>query len=160
MLSTTIIFRLSRLSTRPAVPLASYMVLPRTIHGTIHDGPIVAQRQRDPPNPVSHGVENYFVDGNDTPPPDAPIYKVDAISNAAESAYEPPSGPWSRAGAETEKYQAVSEDEPHSVQKGTDVKLRYGGKKKYAEDKTPETSKAGEGPQGTECWGRRPEGRV
>ncbi|KAF8555564.1 hypothetical protein OG21DRAFT_855706 [Imleria badia] len=151
MLSTTIVFR--RLSARPAVP--SYRLLLRTIHGS----PVVAQRQRDPPNPVSHGVENYFVDSDDTLPPDASIYKVDATSDAAESAYEPPSGPWSRAGAETDEYQAASK-EPYEVPKGTDAKLRHGGKKRYTEDRAPETSKTGEGPQGTERWGRKPEGRA
>jgi len=149
MFSTTITLR------RLSAAHPSYTVLPRTIHGS-H----VAQRQPDPPNPVSHGAENYFVDRDDTPLPDTSIYKVDATSDAAQSAYEPPSGPWSQAGAKTEEYRTVSKDEPYDVLNGTDVKSRYGGKKKYMEDKGPEMSKAGEGPEGTERWGRKPEGRA
>jgi hypothetical protein len=152
MLSTTITLR--RLSAvHPTVP--SYTILSRTIHGSR-----IARRQHDPPNPVSHGAENYFVDGDDTPPPNTSIYKVDATSDAVQSAYEPPSGPWSRAGAGTEEYQTVSKDEPYDVPNNPDVNLRYGGKKRYTEDKDPETSKAGEGSEGTERWGRKPEGRA
>ncbi|KAG8219081.1 hypothetical protein J3R82DRAFT_4841 [Butyriboletus roseoflavus] len=153
MLPTTTIFR--RLSTaHPTGP--SCRSLLRTIHRSR-----LTRRQRDPPNPVSHGVENYFVDDDDTPPPNDPIYKVDATSDAAQSAYESPSGPWSRAGAETEEYQTVSKDEPYDVPGDPDVKPRYGGMKRYAEGK-PETSQAGEGPgpEGTERWGRKPEGRA
>lgn len=152
MLSTTIIFR--RFSTaHPTGP--RFRLALRTIHGS-H----ITRRQRDAPNPASHGAENYFVDGDDTPPPDNPIYKVDATSDVAQSAYEPPSGPWSRAGAGTKEYGTVSKDEPYEVSNAPDVKLRYGGVKRYVKDEGPETSKAGEGPEGTERWGRKPEGRT
>lgn len=147
MLSTTTILR-RLLTVHPTAQ--SHRILPRTIHGS----PIA--RQHDPPNPVSHGAENYFVDSDDSPPPNASIYKVDANSDAAESAYEPPSGPWSRAGAETKEYRTVSKDEPYDVPNDTDAKLRYGGQKRYMEDKGPEMSKVGEGPEGTERWGRKP----
>lgn len=133
----------------------SHRLLPRTIHSS-H----AIRRQQDPPKSVSHGAENYFVDRDDTPPPRDSIYKVDATSDAAESAYEPPSGPWSRAGAGTEEYRTVSKDEPYDVPNDPDAKLRYGGKKTYAEEKGPETSKAEQGPEGTERWGRKPEGRA
>lgn len=152
MLSTMITIR--RLSAvHPTVQ--SYTILPRAIHGNC-----IARRQHDPPNPGSHGAENYFVDGDDTPPPNASIYKVDETSDAAQSAYEPPSGPWSRAGAGTEEYRTVSKDEPYDVPSNPDVKLRYGGKKRYTEDKA-ETNKTGEGSEGTErSKGRKPEGRA
>lgn len=147
MLPTTVFRRLSAAPTGQ-----SSRLFPRTIHGSR-----ITRQQRDPPNPVSHSPENYFVDGDDTPPPNNPIYKVDATSDAAQSAYEPPSG------AGTEEYRTVSKDEPYDVPdvpNGPDVKLRYGGMKRYTEDKGPETSKAGEGPEGTERFGRKPEGRV
>lgn len=150
MLPTTVILR--QLSAAPTGP--SYRLLARTIHGGRK-----TRQQRDPPNPASHSAENYFVDGDDTPPPNNPIYKVDATSDAAQSAYEPPSGPWSRAGAGSEEYRTVSKDEPYDVPSDPDVKLRYGGKKTYMEDKGPETSKVGEGPEGKERWGRKPEGQ-
>lgn len=142
---------------RIAAARPTHRQLSRTIHGSCG----ARQRDRDPPDPVSHGTENYFVDGDDTPPPDTSIFKVDPTSDAAESAYEPPSGPWSRAGAETTKeYQIVSKDEPYDVPNGRDVKLRYGGMKRYAEDEGSKTSKPWEGPEGTERWGRKPEGRT
>jgi len=149
MLSTTVILR--------RLPATYPTRLPRSIHGSA----IIRQRHA-PPNPVSHCVENYFVDGDDTPPPNASIYKVDASSDAAESAYEPPSGPWSRAGAETEEYRTVSKDDPYDVPSGRDVNTKYGGTKKYTEDEGPETqtNRAKEGPEGTERWGRKPEGRA
>ncbi|KAI9569249.1 hypothetical protein HD554DRAFT_1989001, partial [Boletus coccyginus] len=85
-------------------------------------------------------------------------YKVDATSDAVQSAYGPPSGPWS---AGTEEYRTVSKDEPYDVLNRTDVKPRYGGRNSYMEHEGLETSKAGEGPECTraERWGRKPEGR-
>ncbi|KAG6373900.1 hypothetical protein JVT61DRAFT_6053 [Boletus reticuloceps] len=152
MFSTTVILR--RLSaTHPTRQSSRF--LSRTIHGSS-----IARQRHDPPNPVSHSVENYFVDSDDTPPPNASIYKVDASSDAAESAYEPPSGPWSRAGAETEEYRTVSKDEPYDVPGGRDVNTKYGGTKRDTEDKGPETRKNRGGPEGTERWGRKPEGRA
>ncbi|KAH0840346.1 hypothetical protein J3R83DRAFT_1365 [Lanmaoa asiatica] len=151
MLPTTMILR--RLSaTHSSGPSCRLL---RTIHGG-H----ITRPQHDPPNPVSHSVENYFVDGDDTSPPNTSIYKVDAASDATQSAYEPPSGPWSRAGARTEEYRTVSKDEPYDVPNAPDVKLRYGGMKRYTKDKDPETSENGEGPEGTGRWGRKPEGRA
>ncbi|KAG9317903.1 hypothetical protein JVU11DRAFT_2132 [Chiua virens] len=131
----------------------SYRLLPRFIHTSR----TTRQPNSNPPNPVSHGAEAYFVDGDDTQP-NTTVYKVDATSDAAESAYEPPSGPWSRAGAGTE-YQTLSKDEPYDVQT-PNIKLRYGGRTRYTDDQGPETSKVGESPEGTERWGRKPEGRT
>jgi len=98
------------------------------------------------------------VDRDETPPPDDSVYKVDAASDAAQSAYEPPSGPWNRAGAGTAEYRTISKDEPYDVPSDPNVKLRYGGKRR--EDRGSETSKPGEGPEGSERGGRKPEGRT
>lgn len=150
--TTTMLYRLS--AVHPKIGSGSRL-LPRTIHRSS-----ITQRQPDPPKPVSHSAENYFVDRDETPPPDNSVYKVDAASDAAESAYEPPSGPWSRAGAGTAEYRTVSKDEPYEVPNDPHAKLRYGGKERYAEDKGSETSKPEEGPEGSERWGRKPEGRA
>lgn len=146
---------LRRLSTPRPICLDHRLLL-RSIHG----GRIL-RRQPDPlaPNPVSHGTENYFVDSDDTPPPSDSIYKVDATSDAAESAYEPPSGPWSRAGAGTKEYRTLSKDEPYDAPGSPEGKLRYGGRR-YMDEMGPETSKPGQGPEGSERWGRKPEGRA
>lgn len=155
ILPTTMFLRRRLLSTSLPTTPSYYGFLPRTIHRDHR-----TRRQPDPPNPVSHGAENYFVDGDDTPPPSNTIYKVDATSDAVESAYEPPSGPWSRAGAGTEEYRTVSKDEPYDIPGDADVKLRYGGRERYMEEKGSEMSKAGEGPEGAGRWGRKPEGRA
>ncbi|KIJ10980.1 hypothetical protein PAXINDRAFT_85186 [Paxillus involutus ATCC 200175] len=121
-------------------------------------------KPRDPqsskPTGTSHTAESYFKDADEAPPQDSSIYRVDSASEAAQRPYEPPSGQWSSAGMKTEEYRNVSEDEPYDVGNSPEEKLRYGGTKRYAEDKGPETSKGGEGPEGTERLGRKPEGRA
>ncbi|KAH7887244.1 hypothetical protein F5I97DRAFT_1858642 [Phlebopus sp. FC_14] len=110
------------------------------------------------PHPNS---EDYFKDVDDSPPQDPSLYKVDAASEAAQRPHEPPSGPWSRAGMRTEEYQTVSKEEPYDIPApgAHGLKLRYGGRKRYYEEKEPETSKSDEGPDGSQRWGRMSEGR-
>ncbi|KAF9235223.1 hypothetical protein BU15DRAFT_51603 [Melanogaster broomeanus] len=141
--------------------------LPRLHHLAISRGAHTSTALYTPRNPqthdgrfIPHSAENYFKDVDETPPQDPSIYRVDAASEAAQRPYEPPSCQWSEAGMKTEEYRNVSKDEPYDVPNSPETKLRYGGTKKYAEDKGPETSKRGEGPEGTERFGRKPEGRA
>ncbi|KIK99003.1 hypothetical protein PAXRUDRAFT_133039 [Paxillus rubicundulus Ve08.2h10] len=117
-------------------------------------------RELQTSKPTSHTAESYFKDADETPPQDSSTYRVDSASEAAQRPYEPPSGQWSEAGMKTEEYRNVSEDEPYDVLNPPEERLRYGGMKRYGEDKAPETSGRGEGAQGTERLGRKPEGRA
>ncbi|KAF9226965.1 hypothetical protein BS17DRAFT_776403 [Gyrodon lividus] len=121
-------------------------------------------KPRDPQTsePTSHSAESYFKDVDETPPQDPSLYKVDAASEAAQRPYEPPSGQWSQAGMRTEEYRSVSKDDPYDIPNTPETKLRYGGTKKYGEgeDKGLEASERGEGPEGTERFGRKPEGKA
>ncbi|KAK7453469.1 hypothetical protein VKT23_011743 [Stygiomarasmius scandens] len=86
------------------------------------------------------------------------IHKVDPTSDKVQSASGPVSGQWSRAGVETEEYRHVEKPngEPYKEPgKGE----RYGGRGSYGDEKGPETSKPGEGPEGASKGGRKPEGR-
>ncbi|KAH7918302.1 hypothetical protein BV22DRAFT_1041855 [Leucogyrophana mollusca] len=132
----------------------------RSIHTTLS---VLSAKQSA--NTEPHIAENYFKDVDETPPQDPTIHRVDAGSEAAQRPHEPPSGQWSQAGAETGEYKDVSREDPYDVptaqpgKHGPETRLRYGGTKRYAEDKGEETSRPGEGPEGSEKGGRKPEGR-
>lgn len=87
------------------------------------------------------------------------MHRVDAASEAAQRVYEPPSGQWSQAGVRTSEYEHVNKDEPYDAPNGLSKgeKLRYGGTERFAQDKGPETSHPGEGPEGEARGGRKPE---
>ncbi|KAJ8595780.1 hypothetical protein M405DRAFT_286736 [Rhizopogon salebrosus TDB-379] len=107
----------------------------------------------------SHNADSYFKDVDETPPQDPTIHRVDAASEAAQRPYEPPSGQWSQAGVSTSEYKHVNKDEPYDAPNGLakGKKLRYGGTERFTEDKGPETSHPGEGPEGETKGGRKPE---
>ncbi|KAL1739763.1 hypothetical protein HDZ31DRAFT_48837 [Schizophyllum fasciatum] len=67
-----------------------------------------------------------------------------------------PSGPYSRAGSGSKEYATTDQEEPYNAPKKD---MRYGGRPLWKEDKGPEQSDAGEGPDGSESGGRMPEGR-
>lgn len=50
-------------------------------------------------------------------------------------------------------------ERPYSLPGSGDAKDRYGGKKDWARGEGGATSHPGEGPEGTEKGGRKPEGR-
>lgn len=110
------------------------------------------------PPSSSHTADSYFKDVDASPPPDAKIHRVDPSSDTAQKPHEPPSGAWSRAGTQTKEYQSVSADAPYDAPADGGA-LRYGGKERYPEEKGGETSHSGQGPEGAERGGRKPEGR-
>jgi len=107
----------------------------------------------------THNAESYFKDVDEMPPQDPTIHRVDAASEAVQRPYEPPSGQWSQAGVNTSEYEHVSKDEPYDAPNGLakGKKLRYGGTERFEQDKGPETSRPGEGPEGDARGGRKPE---
>ncbi|EIW76513.1 hypothetical protein CONPUDRAFT_64677 [Coniophora puteana RWD-64-598 SS2] len=112
-------------------------------------------------------ADDYFKDVDHNPPPDTQTHRVDAGSEAAQRPHEPPSGQWSKAGAETEEYRTADRNDPYDAPStdssgngsASGEKLRYGGTETLSQDKGSETSSPGEGPEKTEKFGRKPEGR-
>jgi len=105
---------------------------------------------------VKHSSESYNKDVDPTPPADSSIHRVDPSSENVQKPHEAPSGEWSRAGIRTDEYRHVSKDQPYSA---PHQDRRYGGKQGWAAEKGPETSHSGQGPEGSESQGRKPEGR-
>ncbi|KAJ8086087.1 hypothetical protein PM082_004906 [Marasmius tenuissimus] len=99
-----------------------------------------------------HTTDSYSKDVDSTPPDDSKIHRVDPGSENVQKPHEPPSGKWSKTGAET-AYQHVSKSEPYKAP-GEDS--RYGGKEEYDKDKGPETSGTGSGPTGKAKGGMKP----
>ncbi|KAG6329686.1 hypothetical protein ID866_9404 [Astraeus odoratus] len=159
-----------------------------TIHRCIHPTiPRLSTTPVRPPPPststsssVASGThtnaraEDYFKDADITQPANSSFYKVDASSDDVQFAQDPPaSGQWSQAGEFTQEYRNVSREQPYDVpapaseasslrngpDSGEKKKLRYGGREKYAVEKGPETSQPGEGPEGSQREGRKPERR-
>ncbi|EPQ58865.1 hypothetical protein GLOTRDRAFT_125184 [Gloeophyllum trabeum ATCC 11539] len=112
-------------------------------------------------NAKGHSAESYFKDVDDTAPPDSKTHAV-AYGEEVQRASEPPSGEWSRKGAESKEYQTVSQDEPYSppAPGAQDEKLRYGNREEWGGQPgkgAGGTSHPGEGPEGTNAGGRKPE---
>ena len=109
----------------------------------------------------THTTDSYAKDVDSTPASDSKVHRVDPNSDHVQKPYEAPSGPWSRAGVQAGvqtpgEYQAASKTQPYAAP-GED--RRDGGKEQYADEKGPETSHPGDGPEGKESGGRKPEGR-
>jgi len=108
-----------------------------------------------------HSAESYFKDVDETAPPDSKTHTV-AYGQEVQRASEPPSGEWSRKGAESKEYDTVSRDEPYSppAPGAQDQKLRYGNREEWASQPgkgKDGTSHPGEGPEGASAGGRKPE---
>jgi hypothetical protein len=125
---------------------AALVVHPRRF---IHPSPNLSNSK--PP----HNPDSYNKDVDATPPADANIHRVDPTSEAAQKPYEAPSGPWSRAGTQTNEYRSVDKDTQPYAAPGEN--RRYGGKEAYAKEKGQETSQSGEGPEGKAKGGIKPE---
>ncbi|KIJ69679.1 hypothetical protein HYDPIDRAFT_104271 [Hydnomerulius pinastri MD-312] len=140
---------MSRITPRHLTPLYR---LSRGVHSSIA---VFASKDSQP-----HSADNYFKDVDESPPQDPSIHRIDAASEAAQRPHEPPSGQWSQAGMKTDEYRNANKEEPYDgLESGPEMKLRYGGTKKYSQDKGPETSKPDQGPEGSQRGGRKPEGR-
>ncbi|KAF5392413.1 hypothetical protein D9757_002329 [Collybiopsis confluens] len=80
----------------------------------------------------NHTSDSYNKDDSDvSPPSDSQIHRVDPNSDV-QRPHEPPSGPYSRVGAESAEYRNTD------PKYNGDHDTRYGGKKQYAEDKGPD----------------------
>jgi len=112
-------------------------------------------------------ADNYFKDVDEVAPPDTKTHRVDAGAQVSQRPYEPPSGPWSRAGSQTEEYRTVDRKDTYDVPsedasgKGSadGQKLRYGGRKRYFDEHADELSSPEDGPHGASKHGRQPEER-
>jgi hypothetical protein len=93
-------------------------------------------------NSPAHTSDSYSKDVDASPPPDPTIHIVDSAQIPAEvqRPHEPPAGQFSQTGAKA-ALNSVAGNE----------KLQHGGRQ--------ETSHRGEGPEGKEQGGRRPEGK-
>ncbi|TFK46986.1 hypothetical protein OE88DRAFT_1728773 [Heliocybe sulcata] len=108
-----------------------------------------------------HSAESYFKDVDETAPPDSKTHSV-AYGSEVQRASEPPSGEWSRKGAESKEYDTVSKDEPYSppAPGAESEKLRYGNREEWGDQPGKGqggTSHPGEGPAGDSAGGRKPE---
>lgn len=120
-----------------------------TLRFHIHTFPALAASK---PNPT-HDADTYSKDVDSTPPPDPKVHKVDP---SVDNVQQPHRGP--QPGVGMKEYQTMQgENEPYEVRGGKGE--RYGGRETYVKDKGPETSHPGDGPEGKESGGRKPEGR-
>ncbi|KAJ7023551.1 hypothetical protein C8F04DRAFT_1240085 [Mycena alexandri] len=151
--------------------------------------PLRAQSRRLPtavsasaaaPRYRSHTTDSYGKEVDSSPAADPKIHRVDPSSENVQKPHEPPSGQWSATGVdagvknaqgkkETEgekktgmkEYSTMSGEKPYAAPGSGQ---RYGGKEGYEADKggnpnETSTSTQGQGPQGSESGGRKPEGR-
>ncbi|KIK70583.1 hypothetical protein GYMLUDRAFT_32624 [Collybiopsis luxurians FD-317 M1] len=121
---------------------------------------IIASRSRIPapaflhssfarPAAQPHTTDSYKKDDTDDSPSSDSLHRVDPNSEV-QRPHEPPSGPYSRVGAESAEYMNTNS-------KYNGDHDRYGGKKQYLEEKGPETSNPDEGPAGKASKGLKPE---
>ena len=91
-----------------------------------------------------------------TPAKDKTVNRLDPDTDAVQLPYEPPSGPWSRAGVMSEEYRHAESGEGPTKQPYTPLgnKGRYGARKGLAEKKGAETSGSDEGPDAKSSQGR------
>uniref|UniRef100_A0A8H8CEI0 Uncharacterized protein n=1 Tax=Psilocybe cubensis TaxID=181762 RepID=A0A8H8CEI0_PSICU len=101
-----------------------------------------------------HTSDSYAKDVDDTPPADNSVHRMDPDSDRFQKPHEPPSGPWSRAGVQTEEYRHVEGEKQPYAAKGTN-QGRYGSRMNWTEDKGPETSGGDEGPDAKSSGGRK-----
>ena len=104
----------------------------------------------------NHNPDSYSKEVDMTPAKDQTVNRLDPDTDAVQRPYEPPSGPWSRAGVMTEEYRHVEGGEGPTRQPYTasGSKGRYGGRKDLAEEKGTETSGPDEGPDAKSSQGR------
>ncbi|KAH9983032.1 hypothetical protein BJV74DRAFT_758885, partial [Russula compacta] len=112
-------------------------------------------------NRSGHSAESYFKEVDSSPPADSSTYQVDASSDAVQRPHKPPSGKYSQAGVGSEEYRMMDKQTSYDppTDGGAGKKLRYGGKNQWTSEKGRETSRSGEGPEGTSSAGRKPEGK-
>ena len=105
-----------------------------------------------PKGSSSHTADSYAKDDVDpTPPQDSTIFRVDnSGSETSQKPYEPATGQWSRAGAQTSEYEHTRDN--YTTEGGPG--LRYGAKEEYSKEKGPETTKRDEGPESKSRGGR------
>lgn len=111
------------------------------------------------PDP-EHTPDSYAKDVDTSSAPDTSVHRVDPSNSDVQKPHEPPSGEWSRAGVESEEYRhmeggkgAKGGKEPYAPAGGS--KGAYGSKQGWKEEKGPETSNPGEGPEGGSAAGGR-----
>lgn len=117
----------------------------------IHTSP--SSHKADP-----HSADHYFKDVDTSPPSDSTMHRVDAGVEGAQRPHDPPSGPWSRAGTQTDEYTNVDkgyslpgenrdtkEEERGSYGAVTDVKTRKkrGSKSEGTTEQGPNKGDAG-----------------
>jgi hypothetical protein len=105
-----------------------------------------------------HSADSYFKDVDSSPPHDSTIHTVDNAS--VQRPHDAPSSEWSHAGTRTKEYESMNKTETPYAMDGNSRSLRYGGKESYAKEKGEETSNPGDGPEGKEAGGRKPEGKA
>jgi len=59
----------------------------------------------------NHTPDTYSKEVDTTPASDKKVNRIDPDTDAVQRPYEPPSGPWSQAGVETEEYRLVESGE-------------------------------------------------
>ena len=97
----------------------------------------------------AHNADSYSKEVDFTPPSDPTIHIVDAAQAEVQRPHEPPAGEFSQTGAKAGHQQP-----------GGKQRLDYGGREEWASRKGGETSHPGEGPEGKEMGGRKPEGKA
>ncbi|KAI0694391.1 hypothetical protein C8T65DRAFT_666829 [Cerioporus squamosus] len=115
-----------------------------------------------------HTAESYFKDVDDSAPSSQKTHQVDssATGSDVQRPSEPLTGQWSRAGAQTKEYETASTRDTYDTKPSSgpekDEKLHYGNYPgTSASHSTDEAvSSPGEGPEGANKGGRKPEGRA
>jgi hypothetical protein len=92
-----------------------------------------------------HTIDSYTKDVDSTPPTDPSVHRVDPDSDRVQKPYEPPSGEWSRAGVQTEKYRHVEGAKKPYAPTGGD-KGRPKSRQNWAEGKGRQASGKDESP--------------
>ncbi|KAJ6537391.1 hypothetical protein DFH09DRAFT_1042478 [Mycena vulgaris] len=120
----------------------------------------------------SHTTDSYSKDVDSTPAADSKVHRVDPSSENVQKPHEPPSGRWSATGVDAgvtnaqgkqgdggkvtgmKEYKTMNPEKPYNAPVQDP---QTGGKVKGTN--LADTSSSGEGPEGSESGGRKPEGR-
>ena len=101
---------------------------------------------------LKHSPETY-TKNVDQSPPEGTLHSVDPESESVQRPTDPLTGPWSRAGAQTEEYHHVDgQSAPYAPEDGD--KGRYGSRDSWLNDKGKETSKGDESASEKSAGGR------
>ncbi|KZV77121.1 hypothetical protein PENSPDRAFT_568187 [Peniophora sp. CONT] len=109
-------------------------------------------------NKDGHSADSYFKDVDSEPPNDTTVHRVDSGSDAVQRPYEHPNGKYAETGAKAaQSYATVDKKDPYDTPENGQTS--YGTTETYEKGKGPSVGNSGEGAEGANADGRKPEGR-